>query len=345
MTGPRRRARFLPLALLVLLACLVGLGEPAAAPAQEAETKEPGAPYVPTAMNPVEEMLQLADVTASDTVYDLGSGDGRLPIAAARLYGAHAVGVELQPDLVERARWNARTAGVDGRVRIVQGDLFETDLRPATVVTLYLFPEMNRKLRSKLLTQLEPGNRVVAHDFDMGEWKADSTARVPGTEGGPGGQGDVPPTDEAEQNAVVDSVTAVLDRSLEEFDVPPTDPIPGPATLYRWVIPADVGGRWRVRLPDGRTGRLRLDQRYQEVRVVSTGGAIAGADVRVRGRDVELGLDTTDGDTLRLTGTARDDRMEGAGPATGGWSAERVEDTDPSITGWTERGEAAGAVP
>lgn len=337
------RARFLP--LLSLLLCLVGLGRPATAPAQEAETKEPGAPYVPTAMNPVEEMLQLADVTVEDTVYDLGAGDGRLPITAARLYGAHAVGVELQPDLVERARWNAREAGVDGLVRIVQGDLFETDLRPATVVTLYLFPEMNRTLRSKLLDQLEPGDRVVAHDFDMGEWEPDSTVQVPGTEGGPGEQGDVPPTGEDEQNAVVDSVKAVLDRSLEEFDVPPTDPIPGPATLYRWVIPADVGGTWRVRLPDGRTGRLRLDQRYQEVRVVSTGGAIAGAGVRVHGPDVELTLETAAGDSLRLPGTARDGRMEGTGTATGGWSAELVEDTDPSITGWTERGEAAGPVP
>ena len=325
----------------LLAACLAALGVglllPAGASAQESA---PGAPYVPTPMNAVEEMLQLADVSRSDTVYDLGSGDGRLPVAAARLYGAHGVGVEIQPDLVARARENARAAGVDSLVRFIRGDLFETDLRSATVVTLYLFPEMNRKLRSTLLRQLEPGDRIVAHDFDMGEWQADSVVRVPGREGGTTGPpGDVPPVDGEEQEATLDSLAAAL-RSTDDGDpgVPGTEPILGAAELYRWVVPADVGGTWRVALPDGRRVRVRLDQRYQEVRVTPVAGSLNAESVRVTGRDVRLELPGPDGDAVVLTGTVAGDRIRGRTPDGDRWSARRVEDTDRSMLEWEEAG-------
>jgi ribosomal protein L11 methylase PrmA len=114
-------------------------------------------------------------------VYDLGSGDGRLVITAAKKYGARGVGVEIDPQLVRLSRENARKAGVSERVRFVSQDLFKTDLGPATVVTLYLRPEVNLRLRPKLLRELRPGARVVSNTFDMGDWKPD-VARAVGLE-------------------------------------------------------------------------------------------------------------------------------------------------------------------
>lgn len=160
---------------------------PAAAPAQvptppsaetETDTTEKGAPYVPTPDHVVEQLLKLADVTEEDVVYDLGSGDGRIVIAAAEMFGARGVGIELDSQLVQKARANAEQAGVADRVEFRQGDLFEADLRDATVVTLYLWPDMNNRLRPKLRRELDPGDRVVSHSFDIDEWPADSTVSL-----------------------------------------------------------------------------------------------------------------------------------------------------------------------
>ncbi len=125
-------------------------------------------------------MLKLARVTKDDVVYDLGSGDGRIVINAAKRYGARGVGIEINPDLVKEARLNAERAGVTNRVKFVEQDLFETDLKEASVVTLYLLPEVNLRLRPKLLRELKPGTRVVSHDFDMGDWKPDKTVQYNG---------------------------------------------------------------------------------------------------------------------------------------------------------------------
>lgn len=132
-------------------------------------------PYVRTPQGIVDTMLSVANVTADDVVYDLGSGDGRIPIKAARTYGARAVGIEIKSDLVEEARLNAREAGVSDLVTFRQGDLFKADISEASVVTLYLVPSVNLRLRPKLLRELEPGTRVVSHDFDMEEWAPDTT--------------------------------------------------------------------------------------------------------------------------------------------------------------------------
>lgn len=123
-------------------------------------------------------MLRLAEVGPNDVVYDLGSGDGRIVILAAKEFGARGVGYDIDPELIERARANARAAGVEDRVRFVQGDLFQADLRPATVVTLYLFDTLNMRLRPKLQTELAPGSRVVSHKFGMGDWKPDAEQHV-----------------------------------------------------------------------------------------------------------------------------------------------------------------------
>ena len=131
------------------------------------------APDVRTAPLVVTEMLRMAAVASTDVVYDLGSGDGRLVIGAAQQFGARGVGVEIDPKLVAESRKNAERAKVTDRVRFVEGDLFQTDLREATVVTLYLGKELNLRLRPKLLSELRPGSRIVSHDFDMGDWKPD----------------------------------------------------------------------------------------------------------------------------------------------------------------------------
>ncbi len=137
------------------------------------EPEGSAAPFVPTPMEAVHTMLEMARVGEDDVVYDLGSGDGRIPVTAAEEYGARAVGVELRADLIEQAWDRAREAGVEDRVRFLRQDLYETDFSEATVVTLYLLPEANLRLRPILLEQLRPGARVVSHSFDMGEWEAD----------------------------------------------------------------------------------------------------------------------------------------------------------------------------
>lgn len=139
------------------------------------EKGEPDVPFVESPQPVVNKMLELGQVTDRDTLYDLGSGDGRIPITAAIDYGAYGVGVEIEPELVEQARAHAEEAGVASRVEFQQGDLFDADLSDATVVTIYLLPEINMKLRPKLFRELEPGTRVVSHDFDMGHWRPDTT--------------------------------------------------------------------------------------------------------------------------------------------------------------------------
>jgi tRNA A58 N-methylase Trm61 len=123
-------------------------------------------------------MLELADISQDDVVYDLGSGDGRIVLAAAERYGSRGVGIEIDADLVKKARMKARHLGVHDRVTFRQEDLFQVDLGEATVVMLYLWPDMNNRLRSKLQNQLDPGDRVVSHSFDIDGWEADTTVKI-----------------------------------------------------------------------------------------------------------------------------------------------------------------------
>lgn len=140
----------------------------------------PDAPYVTTPEPIIDAMLALAGVTASDVVYDLGSGDGRIPIRAAAQYGARSVGIEIRADLVQHARDRAEAAGVADRVTFRQGDLFAADLGEATVVTLYLLPAVNEALQPKLRRELPPGARVVSRRFGMPGWAPDSVVTVRG---------------------------------------------------------------------------------------------------------------------------------------------------------------------
>lgn len=137
-------------------------------------------PYVPTPQSVVDKMLELAAVTKDDVVYDLGSGDGRIVITAAKKYGVRGVGVDIDPERIKEANANAVLAGVSDRVKFLEQDLFKTDLKEATVVTLYLLPDVNLRLRSKLWQELKPGTRVVSHAFDMGDWAPQQRVEVEG---------------------------------------------------------------------------------------------------------------------------------------------------------------------
>jgi len=195
----------------------------------------PEVPYVPTPEEVVVEMLKMAGVTPNDMVYDLGCGDGRIVVTAAKVFGARGVGVDNDPNLIRQSNENARKAGVTDRVRFVEQDLFETDIREATVVALYLLPELNLQLRPKLLRDLRPGSRIVAHEFDMGEWKPDNMAKVPKV----------------------------------KVYYHPRIPYEKDTYFYYWVIPAKAEGiwHWTLSTPSGeRRYTLRLVQKFQEIR-------------------------------------------------------------------------------
>jgi SAM-dependent methyltransferase len=172
------------------------------------------APYVATGYEVVDAMLAMAEVGPDDNVVDLGSGDGRILIAAARSHGARGLGVDIDPRRVREATENARSAGVSHRVTFRQEDLFETPIAEADVLTLYLLPEINLRLRPRILSQMRPGTRVVSNMYDMGDWRPDQRQRI------------------------------------------------GTATVYMWIVPARVAGRWT--LTDGtRTAQLDIQQEYQ----------------------------------------------------------------------------------
>ncbi len=136
------------------------------------------APYIQTPYGVVEEMLQLAKVGPSDVLYDLGCGDGRIVITAAQVHGARGVGIDIDPRRIAEANEAARRAGVAGRVRFAVQDLFQTDFSEASVVSLYLYPELNARLRPKLLADLKPGSRIVSHQFGIGDWTPLATKQV-----------------------------------------------------------------------------------------------------------------------------------------------------------------------
>ena len=164
--------------LLLALAALVA-SLPALAQQAPQDPRYPDVPYVPTRQEIVEEMLRVAGVTPGDVVYDLGCGDGRIVIAAAQKFGARGVGVDIDPQRIAEANANAKRAGVEKQVTFRLGDLFDADIASATVITLYLLPDVNLRLKPKLLRDLKPGTRIVSHDFSMGDdWKPERTLKL-----------------------------------------------------------------------------------------------------------------------------------------------------------------------
>ena len=176
----------LTLAALALMACHAPTAaneSQAQAPAAPAAARAPDVVYVPTPHETVQAMLKLGEVKRGDILYDLGSGDGRIPIAAAKQFGVRGTGIDIDPKRIAEANANAKQAGVANLVSFRQEDLFTADFSDATVVTLYLLPSLNEKLMPRLLSELKPGTRIVSHAFLMGDWEPEQTVQVNG--GGP----------------------------------------------------------------------------------------------------------------------------------------------------------------
>ena len=279
---------------LRLLAATLVLAAASSALAQSPEAKDHIAgPYVPTPWVIVDEMLKLADIRADDVVYDLGSGDGRLVITAAKRFRARGVGIELQPELIELANVGAKKEDVADRVRFVQGDLFEADIREATVVMLYLLPQFVTRLVPRFLSELRPGTRIVSHDYPLVPW---------------------PP-----------------DRDVS-MDVPEKEFISGTTwtRLYYYVVPARIGGTWELSLPKALARAPLTLEVNQEPHTV--GGLVSDGrsedylrDMKVKGERVSFGL-LYSGRMMVFEGTAAGDTMSGqvsAKGVEGPWTARR----------------------
>ena len=169
------RSVFVTLVLMLAVAAVAGAQAPSAPPMPP---RALDVPYVASDAKVVAAMLEIAKVKKGDILYDLGSGDGRIPITAAKRFGTQGTGIDIDPVRVAEAKENARAAGVEGRVRFIEGDIFDADIRNATVVTLYLLPDVNLRLRPKLLAELKPGTRIVSHNYDMGDWPPEKTLRI-----------------------------------------------------------------------------------------------------------------------------------------------------------------------
>jgi SAM-dependent methyltransferase len=166
--------------LLLAVSALVMAGTASAQAPAPATERVPDVIFVPTPDTVIAAMLKAAGVTKDSVVYDLGCGDGRIVVAAARDFGARAVGIDIDPVRIKEANENAKKNGVTDRVKFIQGDLFTADIKEATAVTLYLLPSLNVKLRPKLQKELKPGTPIVSHAFDMGDWKPEETIQVDG---------------------------------------------------------------------------------------------------------------------------------------------------------------------
>jgi len=259
-------------------------------------------PFVPTPQDVVERMLTLAKVGKDDYVIDLGSGDGRLVRTAASKFGARAFGVDHDQELVARSQVLARKEGVAERASFMVQDLFQTSIADATVVTMYLFPAINLKLRPRLIAELKPGTRVVSHDFDMGEWVPDETVTM---------------------------------YSKEKYGA-----TGGDSTLHLWIVPANVAGRWRWRLEiagQAQDYELVATQRFQKMQAtVRVGGREAVLENAVlRGDRLSFAVVTEiKGRPVRqaFSGRVARDEIEGSVELSGArmhgaadWTAERIE--------------------
>jgi methyltransferase family protein len=258
--------------------------------AADIEERRTGGPYVPTPQVVVDEMLRLGKVGPNDFVIDLGSGDGVIVLTAAQRYKARGFGVDIDPELVTLSNNEAKKRGVADRVSFAVQDVFKADISKATVVTLYLLPGMMVNLRPKILAELKPGTRVVSHDYHFDDWPAD------------------------EQHT---------------WDVPEKEKINGvpKATVYVWIVPAKIAGRWQLRLDSGEQHELVLRQQYQNF----TGTDAKGAKLIVtslRGEDIAFALPAGGVRHLfkgRVAGDSMTGMVELPGGKTARWTATRVK--------------------
>jgi hypothetical protein len=274
-------------------ACLALLG--AGGLARAAEQAVNAGPYVPSPDTVVSQMLDLAEVGAADVLIDLGSGDGRIVLTAAKLRGARGLGVEIQEDLVALSIEAARREGVADRVRFARQDLFQTDVSDATVVTIYLLPHTVNMLEPKLRRELRPGTRVLSHDYPIAGW---------------------------------------LPEAWKAFDEPEKANASGTprATVYLYRVPAQVGGRWRATVPaaiERQPVTLELRQQWQKLdgNAIVGGRTIALEDVVLRGEQIGFRLRVPGRRTALFSGRLRDGSLEGTVDAAGSplsWRAMRA---------------------
>jgi hypothetical protein len=275
--------------LSVLLSLLFFAGSAAAQ-----DKKEPvnAGPYVPSPKSVVSDMLTLAEVKASDFVIDLGSGDGRIVLTAAKVFGASGFGVDIDPKLVKLANESAKAEGVADRVNFTIQDLFKTDISKATVLTMYLLPNTVNMLKDKLLTELRPGTRILSHDYPLSGWIPEKYVQM-----------------DLEDKVAISGVTTTL--------------------IYLYVVPGKVQGNWNARLPAALSKEpVRLDLRQQITRV-SGSARIGGRDVlleeaKLRGERFSFKLASA-GKTWDFTGQLKGGALEGtveSGGVKSAWSAQ-----------------------
>jgi SAM-dependent methyltransferase len=272
--------------LLALPLAVLAADKPAAEPPINA------GPYVPSPQSVVADMLKLADIGPQDFIIDLGSGDGRIVLTAAKVFGASGFGVEIKDELVKLSNEAAQKEGVADRVKFIKADLFKTDISRATVLTMYLLPNTVNMLKDKLLNELKPGTKVLSHDYPVTGWIPEKYVQW-----------------DLEDKVKISGVTTTL--------------------IYLYMVPAKVQGHWRATVPASvGTGTLDLSLRQQVTRVSGSarldGKDVALDDLKIHGEQVSFALPAK---KASFTGTVKGDSIEGvvqAGGAKAPWSAKLV---------------------
>ncbi len=280
----------------------------------QAQQQEFDVPYVSTPDEVVAEMLRIANVDKDDVLYDLGCGDGRIVITAVKMYGCRGVGIDIDPERIRESRENAIKAGVSDKVQFIQMDLFEAELREASVVTIYLLTTVNLRLRPKLFLELSPGSRVVSHEFSMAKWEPDATSSVKA------------------ENYGVPSLFNYWDEQIDDYW--------STHNVYLWIIPGNAKGTWKLKIPDisgNDESTLRFDQEFQRVRGQVVEGASSISvfinDVKIRGNVLLFTLERKlkgRTESLHFEGIIQGNTMRGTMEIEGGpgkgkikWTARR----------------------
>src|SRR5262245_41732355 len=257
------------------------------AQAEDLNPVKDAGPYVPSPQSVVSDMLRYAEVGPNDFLIDLGSGDGRIVLTAAKVFGARGFGVEIKDDLVRRSNEAARKEGLADRVRFMKQDLFKTDMSPATVITMYLLPDTVNLLKDKFLNELRPGTRIVSHDYPLTGWIPEKYVQM-----------------DLEDKVQISGVTTTL--------------------IYLYVVPAKVAGKWTVQMPAAVSRQPATLQLKQQLTRVSGSARLDGKDVpledvKLRGERITFRLSGRNGELSgRVSGNSVEGVME-SGSATAAW--------------------------
>ncbi len=280
-----------------------------------AEYQHTDVPFVPTPEEVVLEMLKMANVNKDDVLYDLGCGDGRIVITAAKKFGCRGVGIDIDPQRIKESRENAKKAGVSKKVKFIEENLFNAEISEATVVTLYLLSEVNLRLRPNLFQQLRPGTRIVSHEFSMGKWEPEASTTI-----------------KTGEKPVVD----YWDQNVEDYW--------NTHNVHFWIIPANVTGTWELTISDISVPKmvtLKFDQEFQQVKGKAFEGTseipLSIEDGKIKGDKFNFTLERKlrgRTQSMHFEGTVKDHIMKGTMKIEGNpgreavlWKAKRDEST------------------